>query len=195
MSRGIANSPGAGPLCCAARFSPESAAPAAMQKSNNRHTAQTRRLVTKAFLICMGATAISATCRDTLSASLSLNTQRPCVLLPRAVVPYPVTIFLLSPAPASAYIRCVLIRLHNQGARTVKRTLAAALLFPTLPMPAALTAGSQQKEQVAKTSLKVGDTAPDFTLLSDQWKTVKLSDFHGKKNVLLAVYVLAFTGG
>jgi len=48
---------------------------------------------------------------------------------------------------------------------------------------------------VAKVSLKVGDTAPDFTLLSDQWKPVKLSDYKGKKNVLLAVYVLAFTGG
>lgn len=77
----------------------------------------------------------------------------------------------------------------------MKRTLAAALLFAALPMSAVLTAGNQKKEQVAKTSLKVGDTAPDFTLLSDQWKTVKLSDFHGKKNVLLAVYVLAFTGG
>jgi peroxiredoxin len=50
-------------------------------------------------------------------------------------------------------------------------------------------------DKVAKVSLKVGDAAPDFTLLSDQWKTVKLSDFRGKKNVLLAVYVLAFTGG
>jgi len=39
------------------------------------------------------------------------------------------------------------------------------------------------------------DVAPDFTLLSDGWKTVKLSDFRGKKNVFLAVYVLAFTGG
>ena len=77
----------------------------------------------------------------------------------------------------------------------MKRTLAAALLFAALPMSAVLTAGNQEKEQVAKTSLKVGDTAPDFTLLSDQWKAVKLSDFHGKKNVLLAVYVLAFTGG
>ena len=47
----------------------------------------------------------------------------------------------------------------------------------------------------ALAALKVGDTAPDFTLLSDEWKTVKLSDFHGKKNVFLAVYVLAFTGG
>ena len=52
-----------------------------------------------------------------------------------------------------------------------------------------------KKSEVAKMTLKVGDTAPDFTLLSDQWKTVKLSDYRGKKNVFLAVYVLAFTGG
>ena len=44
-------------------------------------------------------------------------------------------------------------------------------------------------------SLKVGDMAPDFTLLTDEWKTVKLSDYRGKKNVFLAVYVLAFSEG
>ncbi len=54
---------------------------------------------------------------------------------------------------------------------------------------------SRKKSQVAKMTLKVGDTAPEFTLLSDQWKTVKLTDYRGKKNVFLAVYVLAFTGG
>lgn len=54
---------------------------------------------------------------------------------------------------------------------------------------------SQNKDEVAKTRLKVGEVAPDFALLSDQWKTVKLSDYRGKKNVFLAVYVLAFTGG
>jgi peroxiredoxin len=53
----------------------------------------------------------------------------------------------------------------------------------------------QNKDEVAKTRLKVGEVAPDFALLSDQWKTVKLSDYRGKKNVFLAVYVLAFTGG
>jgi hypothetical protein len=38
-----------------------------------------------------------------------------------------------------------------------------------------------------------GDKAPDFTLLSNDWKEVKLSDFHGKKNVVVVFYVLAFT--
>jgi peroxiredoxin len=76
----------------------------------------------------------------------------------------------------------------------MKRILAAAVLLATLPASTLLST-SAQNEKVAKISLKVGDTAPDFTLLSDQWKPVKLSDFKGKKNVLLAVYVLAFTGG
>ncbi len=43
--------------------------------------------------------------------------------------------------------------------------------------------------------LKVGDKAPDFTLPDQTGKKVKLSDFLGKKNVVLAFYVLAFTGG
>ena len=48
----------------------------------------------------------------------------------------------------------------------------------------------------ADTKLKVGDTAPDFTLPSTNGgKPVRLSDFKGKKNVVLAFYVLAFTGG
>jgi hypothetical protein len=77
----------------------------------------------------------------------------------------------------------------------MKRLLAAGLLFALAPAFSSLPANSQKKDDVAKLSLKVGDVAPDFTLLSDGWKTVKLSDFHGKKNVFLAVYVLAFTGG
>ncbi len=76
-----------------------------------------------------------------------------------------------------------------------KRAVSAALLLAALPFWALNTSPAQKTDQVAKVSLKVGDTAPDFSLLSDQWKTVKLSDFRGKKNVFLAVYVLAFTGG
>jgi cytochrome oxidase Cu insertion factor (SCO1/SenC/PrrC family) len=43
--------------------------------------------------------------------------------------------------------------------------------------------------------LKVGDMAPDFTLPDLTGKPVKLSDFRGKNNVVLAFYVFAFTGG
>ena len=46
-----------------------------------------------------------------------------------------------------------------------------------------------------KTHLKVGDMAPDFNLPGTDGKTYKLSDFRGKKNVVLAIFVLAFTGG
>ena len=42
---------------------------------------------------------------------------------------------------------------------------------------------------------KVGDVAPDFELVDTVRNKVKLSDFRGKKNVVLAFYVLAFTGG
>lgn len=70
--------------------------------------------------------------------------------------------------------------------------LAGLLLAPLLaPAPAA----APQSAAMSTTALKVGDMAPDFTLLSDQWKPVTLSDYRGKKNVMLAFYVLAFTGG
>jgi len=76
----------------------------------------------------------------------------------------------------------------------MKRRIALGLLAATV-LAAAPMSPQSEKEKVAKMTLKVGDTAPEFTLLSDGWKTVKLSDFRGKKNVFLAVYVLAFTGG
>ena len=48
---------------------------------------------------------------------------------------------------------------------------------------------------VIDVALKVGDVAPDFTLTDTGGNPVKLSDYRGKKNVVLAFYVLAFTGG
>jgi peroxiredoxin len=74
----------------------------------------------------------------------------------------------------------------------MKCKLAVAILLASSLLAGAVTA---QQEKVATTNLKVGDRAPDFTLLSDHWKPVKLSDFRGKQNVVLAFYVLAFTGG
>jgi peroxiredoxin len=52
-----------------------------------------------------------------------------------------------------------------------------------------------QTVQPPHTNLKVGDTAPDFTLPSTAGGTVKLSDFRGKSNVVLAFFPAAFTGG
>lgn len=68
--------------------------------------------------------------------------------------------------------------------RGMKR-LAGALLALALAAPAAAPAAP----------LAVGDKAPDFTLPDQKGASVKLSDFLGKKNVVLAFYVLAFTGG
>ena len=52
-----------------------------------------------------------------------------------------------------------------------------------------------QPPPAPQTHLKVGDVAPEFVLRDTEGKEVKLSDFRGKKNVVLAFYVLAFTGG
>ena len=46
--------------------------------------------------------------------------------------------------------------------------------------------------------IKVGDEAPDFTLLAydgSKVKPVSLHEFRGKKQVALAFFVFAFTGG
>jgi len=66
-------------------------------------------------------------------------------------------------------------------------SIAAAQPTPTqTPAPA---------KTAPHTNLKVGQAAPDFTLRATDGKTYKLSDFKSKKSVVLAFYVLAFTGG
>jgi peroxiredoxin Q/BCP len=44
-------------------------------------------------------------------------------------------------------------------------------------------------------TLKVGDRAPDFGLPDQNGKVIKLSDFRGKKSVILAFYIRASTPG
>jgi hypothetical protein len=69
--------------------------------------------------------------------------------------------------------------------------VAAGLL---LVMAAGLFAQSKEDSGMPK----VGDMAPDFTLKhfdGNDLKDVKLSDYRGKKNVVLAFYIFAFTGG
>jgi cytochrome oxidase Cu insertion factor (SCO1/SenC/PrrC family) len=59
---------------------------------------------------------------------------------------------------------------------------------------ALLVAGIAQA-QTTPAALKVGDVAPDFTLKDQNGKDVSLHDFRGKKTVVLAFYVFAFSGG
>ena len=66
--------------------------------------------------------------------------------------------------------------------------LAFVLLLPW-------AAQAQDKPAEIMSNFKVGDVAPDFTLPDQNGKPVKLSDYRGKKNVVLAFYVLAFTSG
>lgn len=71
----------------------------------------------------------------------------------------------------------------------LKKILGVSLMLALSVMAMAQQAGPP------KTNLKVGDAAPEFTLRDTKGQTVKLSDFKGKKNVVLAFYVFAFTGG
>ena len=64
-----------------------------------------------------------------------------------------------------------------------RSTLVAVLLSIGLwmvPMPAP--------------AVEVGESAPDFLLHSTVGETVRLSDYQGKKNVMLFFFLAAFTG-
>jgi peroxiredoxin len=50
-------------------------------------------------------------------------------------------------------------------------------------------------QSTGSTTLKVGDTAPDFTLPSTTGEKVHLADLRGKGTVVLAFFPAAFTGG
>ena len=54
---------------------------------------------------------------------------------------------------------------------------------------------AQSKEGPPPMNVKVGDKVPDFTLRDQNGKEVSLHDYLGKKNVVLAFFVFAFTGG
>jgi len=73
--------------------------------------------------------------------------------------------------------------------------LAAVSIAAAQPTPTQTPAPAKPAPQAPHTNLKVGQAAPDFTLRGTDGKTYKLSDFKSKKSVVLAFYVLAFTGG
>ena len=79
--------------------------------------------------------------------------------------------------------------------KTLKATvLALAMLLAAI----GVASPPEDKPAPAPMKIKVGDMAPDFTLLAFDGKDLKkvsLHDYRGKKNVALAFYVFAFTGG
>jgi hypothetical protein len=87
--------------------------------------------------------------------------------------------------------------------REWKRVVCLGLLnLVLLPSSSSLQAQNKSKNKIEKEAapmkLKVGDAAPDFTLLAFDGKNLKkisLQDYKGKKNVALAFFVFAFTGG
>ena len=81
------------------------------------------------------------------------------------------------------------------------RTCWQALLLAgvwRLSASAPVAAQSKQPRAGRASMPKVGDVAPDFTLKyfdGNDLKDVSLSQYRGKKNVVLGFFIFAFTGG
>lgn len=80
------------------------------------------------------------------------------------------------------------------------RKAIGILLLGTLGVMAPRTgngvaAAQEKKDAMPDPAVKVGDMAPDFTLMDTHRNQVSLHEFRGKKNVALAFYIFAFTGG
>ncbi len=82
----------------------------------------------------------------------------------------------------------------------MRRGLTVLLFFGVLALSAPssvnrLWGQAEKKDATPEPTVKLGDMAPDFTLMDTKGKPVSLHDFRGKKNVALAFYIFAFTGG
>ena len=68
----------------------------------------------------------------------------------------------------------------------------------TLTLAPHYSLAQAKKPTPSPPKLKLGDEAPDFKLKyfdGGDLKDVSLSQYRGKKNVVLAFYIFAFTGG
>ena len=77
----------------------------------------------------------------------------------------------------------------------MRHRIIAIVLLTVLSLAAAF---AEEKKESEPLKIKLGDMAPDFTLLAfdgQKVKPVSLHDFKGKKQVALAFFVFAFTGG
>jgi hypothetical protein len=79
----------------------------------------------------------------------------------------------------------------------ISAAFTALLVLGSLVPPAASPARADQPSK-PEMKLKIGDMAPDFKMQyfdGHELKDVTLSEYRGKKNVVLAFYIFAFTGG
>jgi hypothetical protein len=68
----------------------------------------------------------------------------------------------------------------------------------TLAGAAPMAAASAPPDAAASSVPKVGEMAPDFTLNyfdGNDLKKISLNEYRGKKNVVVAFFIFAFTGG
>ncbi len=80
----------------------------------------------------------------------------------------------------------------------MRKRVTGILLLVALSLTGVPGFGEEKKKDAAPMKIKVGDVAPDFTLLQYDghgMKPVSLHDYRGKKSVALAFFVFAFTGG
>ena len=69
--------------------------------------------------------------------------------------------------------------------------LALSLVFSVTSIPAFAQLPPKENINLPPTDLeriKIGEPAPDFTLQSHDGKNISLSDYRGKKNVVLVFY-------
>src|SRR5207247_2918494 len=90
--------------------------------------------------------------------------------------------------------RAISISFASMEVRLRKRVVGILLMMGLAGVPVF----GQEKKPPEPLKMKVGDVAPDFTLLEydgQKVNPVSLHDFKGKKQVALAFFVFAFTGG
>jgi hypothetical protein len=97
-----------------------------------------------------------------------------------------------------AWIIIPIGRIAMQG--KLPNVLTSSLLAGVLAMCSVGSLAAQAKPTDASAGQmpKVGDMAPDFTLKyfdGNDLKDVSLSQYRGKKNVVVAFFIFAFTGG
>jgi len=81
---------------------------------------------------------------------------------------------------------------------TMRKPLLTAAAACLLASSLTFQLRAANKATAQPPALKVGDVAPDFKLQyfdGNDLKDVSLSQYRGKKNVVLAFYIFAFTGG